>query len=1065
MRATIKRKKILYFIIIFFSCSTLTCQINFSPSDFSGLEIWLVGDSIYSNTSNTIDTIYDLSINKNHATQNINYLKPTYSSNVLNGHKAILFDGIDDFVGFNEINDIRTVFWVLKEKSTVIANNRPLLGHTSLFDFHRGSDNIIFSSLYTNTLVTTGQTKINFNSINPTISSLPNNYNIISLVTMGNVNAEFFSKDRANILRAWDGELVELIIYNRPLSSLEVSQIENYLNIKYAPPISLPPDIILSSFCNIILHPINSFNNQYSFQWSTGATSQSISINTSGKYWVRATNIFGVTSTDTINVYFPEANKLRDTSVCNLPNMEWNTQLPKNQFSFLWQDNSTDSLLTISSPGIYSITISDAFGCSVSHSINVTQDNFSTNANLGPDLALCSGNQIALTTGIQPGLTYTWSTGQNGAAITVTNTGQYSVIVTNTNNCVAKDTIDVTITGFAPEPQFSNNIACKNQTVHFTDLSLAPPGNTITTYFWNFGDPLSATNTSTLSNPIHTYADTGFYQVNLQIQTDVGCAKAITKTIHVASTPTVNYTSGISCQNDSTSFVGSAITAPYSVSSYKWDFGDPISGSANFSSKQNPKHLFSDVAFFPVKFLVTNSAGCKDSITKNINVRSQVKADFSYQPPCSKTNVVFQDNSTVPNPSASHPRIWVLALQTNTFTFSGLSFSNTFTTTGVYPLSLTVNGTNGCSSTISKLIQIYQKPSVDFVVPPICLNDTIQILNNSLPGSGAFSQFSWSLNSNTISSLPSPTINFSLAGTYSLSLIVSNTAQCKDSVTKTITVNPLPNVTFTSIPPTYIYKDSIVTFVPSLTTGNTYNWVIGGQNYAVPSPTIQIDSVGTFSVNLSLVDQNGCKNSGFGTFKVYDSYLDLEVNSIIADVRSNNYLNVQVDVTNKGTIPIANFEIKKTVSDASQVKETFNGIINPGVSYRYQFNSEDNISNDLKNRLICVELESINKSMDQNIQNNALCDALNTNEVQIFEPQPNPASEMDVLLPVIVNFGQEIKVELINSLGEIVSPQYSIQLTDGLNYIKIPSSGLNHGSYLIKLIIEDKTFVKKLLKY
>lgn len=809
--------------------------------------------------------------------------------------------------------------------------------------------------------------------------------------------------------------------------------------------------------------------NHLSYTWSNGSTHNSMTIYTPGKYYVTSINCLNNISTDTIIVNYKQSPVFslgNDTLICSNSNLILQTIYTDSlTYTFNWSTGQLNSVISPTISGKYWLNITNNFQCSYTDTININIDSSLSALSLGPDLALCAGNQIELTTGIQPGLTYTWSTGQNSAAITVTNTAEYSIIVTNTNNCVAKDTINVTITGQVPSPQFTTNIACKNQTANFTNLSLAPPGNTITSYFWNFGDPLSSSNTSTLTNPSFTYTNTGIYTVSLSISTDVGCSKSIVKTLTVSPTPTVNYVNSISCQNDSTSFTGSAITAPLNVSSYQWNFGDPASGSANNAFVQNPKHLFSAVGFFPVKFLVTNSAGCKDSITKNINVRSQVKANFTYQPPCSKTNVVFQDNSIVPNPSASHPRIWVLALQTNTFTFSGLSFSNTFTTTGVYPLSLTVNGTNGCSSTISRLIHIYQKPNADFEIPSICLNDTIQILNNSLPGSGAFNQFSWALNSNTISSTPSPTLNFNVAGTYSLSLTVSNTAQCKDSVTKTFTVNPLPNVTFTSIPPTYIYKDSTVTFVPSVINGNSYNWTIGGQNYNTSSPSIHIDSVGTYSVNLFLIDEKGCKNSGSGSFKTYDSYLDLEVNSIIANITSNNYLNVQVDLTNKGTIPIANFEIKKTVSDASQVKETFNGIINPGVSYRYQFNSEDNISNDLKNRLICVELESINKRMDQNTKNNQLCDALNSNEIQVFEPQPNPANQIDVLLPVIVTYNQEVKVDIINSIGELVSPQYSVQLNEGINYIKIPSSGLSHGTYIIRVLIEDKAFVKKLLKY
>ena len=805
------------------------------------------------------------------------------------------------------------------------------------------------------------------------------------------------------------------------------------------------------------------------YNWSDGSTNNFIKITNPGNYYVTSLNCLNNITTDTITVAMLQSPRFdlgNDTLVCSNSNFYLNpTIINSLSPTFLWSDGNNTNSISPNNSSEYWLKLTNSNNCSFSDTINIQIDNSLNTLSLGPNISLCAGNQIALTSGIQPGLTYTWSTGQNSAAITVTNTAEYSVVVTNTNNCVAKDTINITITGQVPSPQFATNIACKNQTVNFTNLSLAPTGNTITSYFWNFGDPLSASNTSTLTNPSYTYTNTGIYTVSLSISTDVGCSKSITKTLTVSPTPTVNYVNSISCQNDSTSFTGSAITAPLSVSSYQWNFGDPASGSANNAFVQNPKHLFSNVAFFPVKFLVTNSAGCKDSIIKNINVRSEVKADFTYQPPCAKTNVLFQDNSIAPNPITSHPRTWVLSLPTNTFTFSGLTFNNTFTTTGVFPVSLTVNGTNGCTSTITKFIQIYQKPTVDFQIPSICLNDTLQIINNSLPGSGAFNQFTWTLNSNTISAAASPSLSFASPGTYSLALTISNTSQCKDSISKTFTVNPLPNVTFTSIPPTYIYKDSIVTFVPSLINGSSYNWTIGGQNYNVPSPVIQIDSVGTYSVNLFLIDENGCKNSSSGTFKTYDSYLDLEVNSVISNVSSNNYLNVQVDLINKGTIPIANFEIKKTVSDASQVKETFNGTINPGVRYRYQFNSEDNISNDNKNRLICVELESVNRRMDQNTKNNSNCEALNINEIQVFEPQPNPANQIDVLLPVIVPFSQEVKVKIITSLGELVSPEYSVQLNEGLNYIKIPSSGLSHGTYLIKVLIEDKAFVKKLLKY
>ena len=147
------------------------------------------------------------------------------------------------------------------------------------------------------------------------------------------------------------------------------------------------------------------------------------------------------------------------------------------------------------------MTILDGFGCSLtSDTLKVTEDNFASTISLGHDTSFCAGNLITLSSGALPSLTYTWSTGSNNNSLLINTTGQYSVVVTNTNNCIAKDTINVNVSGQAPIANFTTTIGCKNNAVSFTDLSIAPLGNTITFINWNFGNISSGTaNTSAIT--------------------------------------------------------------------------------------------------------------------------------------------------------------------------------------------------------------------------------------------------------------------------------------------------------------------------------------------------------------------------------------------------------------------------------------------------------------------------------------------------------------------------------------------------------------------------------------
>jgi hypothetical protein len=230
-----------------------------------------------------------------------------------------------------------------------------------------------------------------------------------------------------------------------------------------------------------------------SYSWSNGSTHNSLTVTSPGKYYVTMTNCLNNITTDTINVFYKQSPIFslgNDTTVCyNLNSLVLESiYSDSTTYLFAWSSGASTASITPNHSGQYWLNVTNNYFCSYADTINIIIDSTLSLVSLGPDDSLCSGNLITLTQGMSPSLTYTWSTSSNNDSLLITNTGQYSVIVTNTNNCVAKDTIDITILGFAPTANFSSNIGCVNQIVSFTDLSIPPSGNTISNYEWNFGD-------------------------------------------------------------------------------------------------------------------------------------------------------------------------------------------------------------------------------------------------------------------------------------------------------------------------------------------------------------------------------------------------------------------------------------------------------------------------------------------------------------------------------------------------------------------------------------------------
>ena len=207
------------------------------PPVTSGLKIQFDAQAITGLADgDTINTWNDTSGNANHGTSGaIGAAKPIYKVGVLNGQPVVRFnpDGLSYFTFANRLTTIRTVFVVAKQNATG-SRRHLLLGDSTSYDFHAGSGGEFWDANYSSASVQGGTTRLNGEVINGTTTSMGTSWFSLSLVTTGNARANALGNDRnINDGRFWDGDMAEVLIYNRALSEVEVSEVADYLNAKW----------------------------------------------------------------------------------------------------------------------------------------------------------------------------------------------------------------------------------------------------------------------------------------------------------------------------------------------------------------------------------------------------------------------------------------------------------------------------------------------------------------------------------------------------------------------------------------------------------------------------------------------------------------------------------------------------------------------------------------------------------------------------------------------------------------------------------------------------------------
>ncbi len=236
-----------------------------------------------------------------------------------------------------------------------------------------------------------------------------------------------------------------------------------------------------TSYCIGGFTTLNAGGTYAGYMWSEGSTSQSIDVSSAGTFSLTVTDANGCEGIGSVAV--TEDTEL--TPVISGPLSYCATQTTtldagSGFTTYQWNDNSSGSTLEVSSPGTYSVTVTDNGGCIGETSVAVTE-NALPQPQISGTLEYCATQTTTLDAGAGFA-SYEWSTGDTDQTLEVSSPGMYTVAVTNSFGCVDSTMVAITENPL-PQPQISGTLEyCATQT---TTLDA---GAGFASYEWSTGD-------------------------------------------------------------------------------------------------------------------------------------------------------------------------------------------------------------------------------------------------------------------------------------------------------------------------------------------------------------------------------------------------------------------------------------------------------------------------------------------------------------------------------------------------------------------------------------------------
>ncbi len=455
------------------------------------------------------------------------------------------------------------------------------------------------------------------------------------------------------------------------------------------------------------------------------------------------------------------------------------------------------------------------------------------------------------------------------ATNTFATVGTFDVELTVTDIDGCQNTIlhTVSVTN-VPELDYTWNYSCMGEPIQFTVESPPTDIPAVVSWDWDFGDG----GISTEMNPLHVYPVAGTYNVSLTIVDTMAATNTIIKQIVVNPLPVALFSiDPLTCAMNDVQFHDLSTTPTGFITQWHWEFGDGNTQTVNFPNDPDVIYQYAAIGTYTVSLTITNSDSCENTTTNDITITASPTAMFTHSEGCESNPFTFTDTS-IENGGG-------IILQWN-WDFgdpaSGTDNTSTlqnpvhmFSAAGSYDVELMIMNSNGCTDTTTMTVTVEEDPEVEFSWTANCQGEeTLFEVDETITNVTEVETFAWTFGDGGTSNLQNPTHIYTVAGDYTVTLMITTTAQCMASVTHTVPINPLPTANFDHDAPACLNQEVEFTDLSSSQNGliETWEWDFGDGNITTitapdnPDVTHLYGSDGNYDVMLTVTDGEGCIN-------------------------------------------------------------------------------------------------------------------------------------------------------------------------------------------------------------
>jgi PKD repeat protein len=298
------------------------------------------------------------------------------------------------------------------------------------------------------------------------------------------------------------------------------------------------------------------------------------------------------------------------------------------------------------------------------------------------------------------------------------------------------------------------------------------------------------------------------------------------------------------------------------ITSWSWNFGD-----GGTSTQQNPSHTYAADDTYTVSLTVIDNGGLSDSTSKNVTVSSggggntPPTADFTFT--ADGLTVIFTDQSSDSDGTIT---AWSWDFDDGDIS-TALNVGHTFTAAGTYAVTLTVTDNDGAADPISKNVTVTAEstaPEADFTSSVNGLAVDFTDDSRDPDADGTIQGWSWNFGDGNTSTQQNPSHTYASAGTYSVTLTVTDNNSIIDSISHGVTTtseNTPPTADFT-----FITSELTADFTDASTdpdgTVESWSWNFGDGNTSTQqNPSHSYATAGTYSVSLTVTDNDSATDS------------------------------------------------------------------------------------------------------------------------------------------------------------------------------------------------------------